>query len=211
MIASTVYGVILNDREEQTRLADAFAAPPYEAPPQAPVVYIKPRSCLAPPDVSIVLSPDLPEVELAATISLLFGRDLSRGDESDAAEAIAAACLAIDVSEPHADYYRPAISQRCRDGFLPLGRFGAVPTGAGLAISTRIDGVEVHRWSLDRLVRPAMQLAAELSGFMTFAAGDLLLVGLPGDAPRAGPGARISVAAAGLPTLETAIAVTVPV
>ncbi|MDB5461060.1 MAG: 5-oxopent-3-ene,2,5-tricarboxylate decarboxylase [Caulobacteraceae bacterium] len=204
MIAGTAYGVALNDRRQLERMSAAFAEAPYRAPPAAPVLYIKPRTSFGTGGAPVPLPADLEQIEAAATVGLLFARDLTGAAPDEVRAAVGAACLALDVSEPHDNYYRPAIRERCRDGFLPLGRFAALPQDLG-EIVTRIDGREVHRWSLDRLVRPLEALCAELSGFMTLRAGDLLLVGLPGDAPRARRGQSIAVRAEGLPALDTVV------
>ena len=119
-----------------------------------------------------------------------------------ALDCVAGACLALDISEPEASYYRPTIRQRCRDGFLPLGRPGAFdPALLQTDIETTINGVAVHNWSMRRLVRDAATLICDISSFMTLAAGDVLLVGLPHDAPRAGSGDQVRVACAGLAPL----------
>lgn len=200
-IAGTIYGVILNDEAEQSRLAPAFAEKPYGAPPRAPVVYIKPRACVRMTHAAVPLPADVAELEAAPTLALLFARDACGIDERAAMSCIGGACLALDVSIPQPDYYRPAIAQRCRDGFLPLGGFAAPVRSAEMV--TRVDGVEVHRWSTDRLVRGIPALIRDLAAFMTLRAGDLLLVGLPGDAPRVRGGQSVRVAADGLPTLST--------
>ncbi len=203
-IAGTIYGVILNDSAELSRLAPAFTEKPYQAPPRAPVVYIKPRACLRLGDASVPVPAEFPELEAAPTLALLFARDVCGVDEGSAMSHVGAACLALDISVPQANYYRPAIAQRCRDGFLPLGGFGAPAGSADMA--TSVDGVEVHRWSTDRLLRAIPTLIRDLTAFMTLRAGDLLLVGLPGDAPRVRIGQSVSVAASGLPTLATVFA-----
>jgi 5-oxopent-3-ene-1,2,5-tricarboxylate decarboxylase/2-hydroxyhepta-2,4-diene-1,7-dioate isomerase len=46
-------------------------------------------------------------------------------------------------------------------------------------------------------------LIVDVSAYMTLRAGDLLLVGLPGDAPTAGVGREITVRSEGLPDLAT--------
>lgn len=186
MVDGTVYGVILNDRQELAALAQAFAQPPYAAPPKAPVLYIKPRNSFAGDTSAVALAAEIGEVTAAATLALRFGP----------AGRPTGARLALDLSEPHTSYYRPAIRERCRDGFLPLGAPGPLPTGAE-TIVTHINDREAHRWSLDRLARSIDDLVAEIAGFMSFQPGDLLLVGLPGDAPRAGRGDRIAIACAG--------------
>lgn len=204
-IAGTIYGVVLNDGREREALAAAFGDAPYKAPPEAPVVYIKPRLCATTAGAPVPLPEDTDALQVSATVALLFARDVCRTDAADALKGVAAACLALDVSVPEASYYRPAVAQRCRDGFLPVGRFADVPA-TWAEVTTLIDGERAHSWSLDRLVRPAAQLIADLSQFMTLKAGDVLLVGLPGDAPTARAGQRIRVEGAGLPPLETIIA-----
>ena len=202
MISGTAYGVVLNDSDEVARLSVQMSEKPYEHPPVAPVVYIKPRTCFAPWSAPVTLDADIAEVSIGATVGVLFGRDATRITPEQARAHIASACLAIDVHVPHGSYYRPAIAQRCRDGFLPLGAFDRLPESIG-PIVTSVDGREVHRWSLDRLVRPIEQLIGELSDFMTLRAGDLLLIGLPGDAALTGSGRAVTVSAEGLPTLST--------
>ncbi len=189
-ISGTAYGVVLNDRAEREALAAALVEKPYQSPPQAPVIYIKPGPCLSSGGAPVPVPVEAPELTVAATVALLFGTG-----------GVAAAALALDVSLPGGDYYRPDIARRCRDGFLPLGAFGnpALPD----EIVTFVDGAEVHRWRLERLVRDAGRLIADLSSFMTLRPGDLLLVGLPGDPPTARAGQSIRVQAAGLPDLST--------
>jgi len=202
MIAGNIYGVVLNDRPQLARMADAFAMPPYKKPPEAPVLYIKTRNCLAPNGGDVVLDTGLAQVEAAATLGLLFGRPATNVSREGALDCVAGACLALDVSEPEASYYRPTVRQRCRDGFLPLGGFAAFdPKILEASIRTSVNGAAVHTWSAERLARDAAPLIADISQFMTLAAGDLLLIGLPHDAPRAGLGDTVQIACAGLPSL----------
>jgi len=204
MISGTAYGVVLNDSEEVAALRPAFADAPYKAAPVSPVVYIKPRSCFSFRGAPVPLEPEFTQLSIAPTLAILFGRDASNVSASIAFAHISAACLALDVASTRDGYYRPAIAQTCRDGFLPLGAFAPLP-GRPDEIVTRIDEQIAHRWKLSRLVRPAATLIAELSTYMTFRAGDALLVGLPGDAPVAKLGQTIQVSAPGLPPLTTRI------
>ena len=194
MIAGTVYGVVLNDQAQRGALAEAFGQKPYVAPPRAPVLYVKPRNCWRFDGAAVTVPSELAEVEVAATVALLFG---------DAPGVPVAAALALDVCEPHASFYRPAIRQRCRDGFLPVGDFAAYDLDALVSggIVTWVDGVEAHRWSLARLVRDIPELIDEVCDFMTLENGDVLLVGLAGDAPRVAAGQEVRVEHEGLPTL----------
>lgn len=204
MISGTAYGVVLSDRDEIAALGSALHEAPYKAPPVWPVVYIKPRTCFGFAGAPIPLEPDFTQLSIAPTLAVLFERDASNVSANTALAHIGAACLALDVATSRESYYRPAIAQSCRDGFLPLGAFAPLPRRPE-EIVTRIDEQIAHRWNLSRLVPPAATLIAELSSYMTFRAGDVLLVGLPGDAPNAKLGQTIQVSAAGLPTLTTRI------
>jgi 5-oxopent-3-ene-1,2,5-tricarboxylate decarboxylase/2-hydroxyhepta-2,4-diene-1,7-dioate isomerase len=202
MIAGNIYGVVLNDRPQLAQMAGNFAMPPYKKLPEAPVLYIKTRNCLTFNDSNVMLDADLAQVEVAATLGLLFGRAATKVSREDAFDCVAGACIALDISEPEASYYRPTVRQRCRDDFLPLGGFTAFnPEFLEAGISTSVNGVGVHSWSSERLARDAATLIADISSFMTLAAGDLLLVGLPHDAPRAKPGDTVRVECTGLPSL----------
>jgi 5-oxopent-3-ene-1,2,5-tricarboxylate decarboxylase/2-hydroxyhepta-2,4-diene-1,7-dioate isomerase len=201
MIAGNIYGVVLNDRPQLAQMAASFAMPPYKAAPQAPVLYIKTRNCLA-LGSDIMLDPDLTQVEIAATLGLMFGRAATKISRENALDCVASVCVALDISEPEASYYRPTVRQRCRDGFLPLGHPGVFDRALlTTSIETSINGTPVHRWSPQRLARDAASLITDISSFMTLTAGDLLLIGLPHDAPRAGPGDEVRVECAGLAPL----------
>jgi len=200
-VAGNIYGVVLNDREERERLAPHFHEKPYGAPPQAPVVYMKPLSSLARGPVGI---PAATGLVAAATIAVLIARDTGGVDERDVPGCLGGAALALDLSLPAASYYRPAIAQRNGDGRLALGAFAA-PVLPGGAIRLKADGETIHQWRLDRLERPLERLIADLGAFLTLKAGDALLVGLPGDAPVVEPNCKLlRVEADTLPPLEIA-------
>jgi 5-oxopent-3-ene-1,2,5-tricarboxylate decarboxylase / 2-hydroxyhepta-2,4-diene-1,7-dioate isomerase len=200
-IAGHIYGVVLNDRAELEQLAASFGEAPYNAPPKAPVVYMKPRSTVA----SGLVRVRADEVLVAApTLALLMARDASHCSVETALDCVGAVCLAVDFSLPQANYYRPAISFKNGDGCLALGDWEPVMFPS--AISTQIDGKQVHSWQLDRLQRTPAELVADLSAFMTLRAGDVLLIGLPGDAPQVSAGQTMSVSAQSLQTLDIGLA-----
>lgn len=186
-----IYGVILNDSRELARLAPAFQEKPYLAPPTAPVVYMKPASTMS--HGTVRLKPGQAAIA-ATTLALLIARDATGVRPEQAMGCVGAAALAIDITYPQADYYRPAVAQRNADTFLVMGDWGS-PALAD-RITTMIDGQAAHSWSLDRLARSPNKLIADISAFLTLRAGDVLLVGLPGDAPQVGAGVTLRAEAA---------------
>jgi 5-oxopent-3-ene-1,2,5-tricarboxylate decarboxylase / 2-hydroxyhepta-2,4-diene-1,7-dioate isomerase len=197
-IVGNIYGVVLNDRREVERLNAEFKKKPYDASPKAPVVYMKPRTSLSGDPVNHPAQ----SLNCAPTLAMLFAHDAVRVSLETALDYVGATALAIDVSIPQASYYRPAIAERNADGFLVLGVW-QVPSWPD-EIVTAIDGEPAHQWRFDTLVRSPAQLIAELSAFMALRAGDVLLAGLPGDAPKLASGQGAVVSAKGFPDLHLA-------
>jgi 5-oxopent-3-ene-1,2,5-tricarboxylate decarboxylase / 2-hydroxyhepta-2,4-diene-1,7-dioate isomerase len=202
----TAYGALLNHRAALAALGDAVHAAPYKAPPKAPVLYIKPRNTLAGHGDPIVVPADAGELEIGATLGIVIGRDACRVAEADALACVAGYTICNDVSVPHASFYRPSLRFKCRDGFLPIGpwvvaaRHVADPNA--LAVRVSIDGQLVQQTSTAGMQRPVARLIAELSAFMTLAAGDLLMLGVAAGAPRARAGQRVRIHIDGIGSLE---------
>ncbi|KWF62262.1 2-hydroxyhepta-2,4-diene-1,7-dioate isomerase [Burkholderia multivorans] len=202
----TVYGALLNERAALAALGDAVHAAPYGRPPQAPVLYIKPANTHAPDGAAVVVPAGVEALEIGASVAVVFARRATRVPAARALDYVHGFTLASDVSVPHPDYYRPAVRFKCRDGFCPLGP-AIVPVSAladvdAIALSVRIDGEVVARTSTATLIRPVRELIADISAFMSFDAGDVLLLGVAGGAPHARVGSTIEIAADGIGTLR---------
>ncbi|MEA1672796.1 fumarylacetoacetate hydrolase family protein [Nitrospirillum sp. BR 11163] len=209
-IDGTVYGVALNNRNEIACLATSFAAAPYKEPPQAPVLYVKPLNTHLAHGGVVSIPAEIPEIEPAAAIAIIFDRDTSRVSEADAMSHVAGYTLALDLSRPTDSYYRPPIVEKCRDGFLPIGPW-LVPAGdigdpLSLSVSLEVDSVAMGDLCLRDLARPVWRLIADISDFMTFRRGDVLLTGLTPPGARARVGSSISAVATGLGRLDCTIA-----
>jgi 5-oxopent-3-ene-1,2,5-tricarboxylate decarboxylase/2-hydroxyhepta-2,4-diene-1,7-dioate isomerase len=204
-VAGSVFGVALNDRRQVERLADAFRAPPYRAPPRAPVLYIKPPNTWCGHGGAVPVPGHCERLAVAATVGIVIGRSACRVAPADALDHVLGYTLAIDVSEPQDDFFRPAIRQQCRDGFLPIGPWvvdrADAPPPDGLSVELEIGG-RSHGWSLAELIRPIPELIAEISDFMTLAEGDVLLPGLPAGRVAARVGDTLTARAAGLGRLD---------
>lgn len=200
---AAVYGVIMNDRTSQARLGDAAAQPPYKGLPTAPVLYIKPRNTWARGGQVITLPAGESRVEVGAVLGLCMGLDATNVSPQTALDCVDACVLAADLSLPHAEYFRPAIRQKCFDGALPMRLMAACPTDiAGLVLRSYIDDVLVDERALADLLRGPAQLLADVSSFMTLRCGDVLLTGVIYQAPLAHAGSRIRIEASGAESLE---------
>ncbi|AOJ04292.1 2-hydroxyhepta-2,4-diene-1,7-dioate isomerase [Burkholderia mayonis] len=202
----TVYGALLNDRGALAALGDAVHAPPYNKPPQAPVLYVKPANTHVGDGAAVVVPAGVDALEIGATVGVVFARRTTRVPVERALDFVIGFTLASDVSVPHPDYYRPAVRFKCRDGFCPLGPAIVARASIGdpdaLAVTVRVDGERRYEASTANLIRPVAQLIADVSAFMSFDAGDVLLVGVGPNAPRAAAGSAIEIEAPGLGVLR---------
>jgi 5-oxopent-3-ene-1,2,5-tricarboxylate decarboxylase/2-hydroxyhepta-2,4-diene-1,7-dioate isomerase len=141
-------------------------------------------------------------------IALVIDKTASRVRPTDALDFVGGLALCNDVSIPYDSHYRPAIKQRCRDGFCPIGP--TVPRPADLdpdrlEVVIEINGAIRSRSTGGDLVRGARQLLTEVSRFITFEPGDWLALGEPHDAPLAGPRGRVRIVVPELGALENQI------
>jgi len=187
---NAVYGVALNFRAELDSLGEQLHRDPYKKPPVAPVLYLRPRNTWNENGAAIRLPADAQELKMAGTVGVVIG-----------AGFVAAGFVVInDVSIPHASYYRPAIKQRCRNGFCVIG--SDITDRHPGEIRTWINGELCCRASLADLVRPIDRLIADIGEFLTLQPGDIVLAGEPYDAPLARLGDRVRVEIDELPALE---------
>jgi 5-oxopent-3-ene-1,2,5-tricarboxylate decarboxylase/2-hydroxyhepta-2,4-diene-1,7-dioate isomerase len=192
-----VYGVILNDRRSLQVYGARMGAPPHGKPPVAPILSIKPYNTHVGHQAVVELPAGIERVEVGATVGIVFGATAARTNEHNALEAVAGYTLAIDLSAPKADLYRPPIVEKCWDGSLPIGPWiverNDVLNPGRLELRTSIGGKLVDTRSLDDLVRPILRLITDVTEFMSLLPGDVLLVGYPLDVPTAGAGDVIAV------------------
>ena len=192
-----VYGAALNFRGVRELLEPAFHGPPHNAPPRAPVLYIKPRNTWLPHRCPVPLPADVEAVEIGATLGVIIGRDATRMSRERAAEVIAGYTIVNDVTLPGAGLFRPPLRAKCRDGFCPVGPWviprDALPAPEALGIRAFVNGELRMQNTTAQLHRDVASLIAEVTEFMTLRAGDLLAVGVPENPPLARAGDEMAV------------------
>jgi 5-oxopent-3-ene-1,2,5-tricarboxylate decarboxylase/2-hydroxyhepta-2,4-diene-1,7-dioate isomerase len=205
-LSGAVYGALLNHASARAALGDAASRPPYGAPPDAPVLYIKPRNTLGLSGSAVRIPVGAPELEVGACLGLVIGRTACRVSESRALDYVAGYLIVADVSIPHSSYYRPSIRFKARDGYCPLGPAvtarAAVANPDTLTLRTHLDGALVQTASTADLIRPAGRLLADVTEFMTLAPGDVLALGAAAPAPRVRSGQTVTIDIHGLGSLS---------
>jgi 5-oxopent-3-ene-1,2,5-tricarboxylate decarboxylase/2-hydroxyhepta-2,4-diene-1,7-dioate isomerase len=213
-LSGTVYGTLLNHRSALEALAGQLDSPPYNAPPRAPVLYLKPRNTLAADADAVEVPSMVEELEVGACLGIVLGRTASRVSEASALDHVAGFLIVNDVSVPHASYYRPAVRLKARDGFCPLGPRVTPRASAGnpdaLTIRTYVDGALVQTASTADLVRSVSRLLADVTEFMSLAPGDVLAAGAAAPAPRVRAGQSVAIEIDGLGRLANRFVAEVP-
>lgn len=202
----TVYGTLLNYRGALAALGEAVHKPPYKAPPKAPVLYIKPANTWIGDGAPIPVPSDAEALQMGAALGVVIGRTACRVPVDAALDYVAGYTVVNDVSVPHDSFYRPSIRLKCRDGFCPIGATlverERVPNPDALAVRVFVDGVLRQQNTTANLIRSTARLIADITEFMTLSAGDVLLTGVPENAPLARAGQRVAIEIEGVGRLE---------
>ncbi len=208
-VRGTVYGTLLNDKSALAALGDQVNAPPYKAPPQAPILYIKPRNTLVGHGAHVVVPSDVLALEMGATLGVVMGRTASNVRAENALSYVAGYTVVNDISAPHASFYRPSMRFKCRDGFCPMGPTvvprEAIANPDALRVTVALDGVVVQETSTAERLRAIAQLLAEVTEFMTLHPGDVISIGVAAGAPLARVGQRVSISIEGVGVLENTL------
>jgi 5-oxopent-3-ene-1,2,5-tricarboxylate decarboxylase/2-hydroxyhepta-2,4-diene-1,7-dioate isomerase len=180
--------------------------PPYGGPPQAPVLYIKPRNTLAGHGDAVVIPSGVEELEVTPCLGVVIGQPACNVSRARAKEVIGGYVIVNDVSVPHADYYRPAIRMKCRDGFCPIGPSvvpGALIGNPGaLKVRVFVDERLQSSASSADLVAPVEQILSDVTEFMTLSPGDVLAIGIGFPRPRVRAGQRVRIEIENVGSLE---------
>jgi 5-oxopent-3-ene-1,2,5-tricarboxylate decarboxylase/2-hydroxyhepta-2,4-diene-1,7-dioate isomerase len=193
----TVYGTLLNFRDEVEAWASKMNEAPYKAPPKAPVLYVKPANTWSADGAAIAVPAGAVQVEVGATIAMVI----------QAPGSVAGYVLMNDLSLPHASFFRPPVKFKCLDGFLGIGSTLVRDAGdpSTFTLEVRINGALKQSVAFAGLVRNPKQLLADVSDFMTLGAGDVLMLGCDLGRPLAQAGDRIEISAPGFGTLTNTL------
>jgi len=203
-----VYGLLLNDTASLRDLGDAMHAPPYMAPPSAPVMYMKPRNTWAADGDAIALPAGVDVACAGGALGVVIGRKASRVSEGHALAHVAGYVAVNDVFLPHSDFLRPQLERRCRDGFCTMSA-PAAPAGGidpdRVLVRVLVNGEVRQSASTASLVRPIARVIADISEFLTLDPGDTVLAGVPLGAPEIRRGDVVAVEIDGVGRVENPV------
>ncbi len=209
-LSGTVLAPAFNDPTALAALGDAVHQPPYKAPPQAPVLYLKPRHTLVGHGMPMAAPTDGGEWLLGAALAMVIGRPACRVTQDQALKHVAGWTLVADLSLPLDSYYRPAVHMKARDGSCLIGPqvvpASALADPAAAVLHVDIDDRPAHLVRCAVMQRSAARLIQDASEFMTLHAGDVLLLGVAAELPRVKAGQRFAIACESIGRLEGQVA-----
>ncbi|WP_106497968.1 fumarylacetoacetate hydrolase family protein [Lentibacillus sp. Marseille-P4043] len=208
-LSGTIYGTLLNYQGVYEALESSMNKDPYKKPPKAPILYIKPTNTQISAEAAIPMPNHVSELEMGAALGIVISKQASKVKEEEALDYVFGYTIVNDVSIPHDSVYRPAIKEKARDGFCPVGPWimerDAIENPDELAISVSINGELKQENNTKNLIRSVRKLLADVTSFMTLYAGDTLMVGVPEHAPLAKENDHVQIEIAGIGTLKNTI------
>ncbi|MGE6488672.1 fumarylacetoacetate hydrolase family protein [Paenisporosarcina sp. NPDC076898] len=208
-VTGTVYGTLLNFHGALERLGDSVNDKPYLAPPVAPVLYIKPANTFNRYGAGIPVPENESHLEMGAALGIVIGKTAVGLTQETAMDYVAGYSIVNDVSVPHATFFRPAVQHKCRDGFCPIGPWiidrDELKNPDDVTIRVYINDELKQENSTNNLIRPVARLLVDVTEFMTLSPGDVLLVGVPEDAPLATTGDKVRIEIEGVGSLENVL------
>jgi len=208
-ITGTVFGTLLNYKGALEKLGNAVYEEPYSLPPISPVLYIKPMNTFNRHGADIPMPIGISKLEMGAALGIVIGKKAVSVDEENALTYVKGFTIVNDISVPHESVYRPAVQHNARDGFCPIGPWiidrDEVDNPDDLNIRVFINDKLQQENSTSNLIRSVSRLLADVTEFMTLSPGDVLLVGVPEDAPQAELGDKVRIEIAGIGSLENII------
>lgn len=208
-VTGTIFGTLLNYKGALESLGEAVHEKPHNAPPIAPILYIKPANTFNRYGGEIPMPEEISELEVGAALGIVISKQATCVSEEEALDYIAGYTVVNDVSVPHESVYRPAVQHKSRDGFCPVGPWivdrEAVANPDNLAIRVFINDELRQENNTENLIRPVAKLLSDVTDYMTLSAGDVLLIGVPENSPVVKVGDNIRVEIENVGSLENKV------
>ena len=192
MNPNTVYGSLMHHRAEWEALGERAHEAPYNKPPQAPVLYIKPANTFSAFGQTLHLPHGADRIQARCCVGMIcepFDAPTLMESVQYATENIAntrQTALLCDFSLEQPSFYRPPLRFNALDGSLALPQtWIAQPLDAlhTARIETWVNGQCVHSYRAAGWIATAPEQWQSVSDFIAWETGDVLMMGCPSDAP----------------------------
>ena len=205
----TAYGTLLNVKDAYQELEPHMKNKPYQKPPEAPILYIKPRNTYNQHKGIIWLPKETERLRTGPSLGIVIGKTAKSIVEDDAMDYIQGYTIVNDISIEHDSLYRPPIRFNARDGFCPIGpdvkKASLVTDPHNLRIDVYINEQLSHTSYTSELIRSIPALLTDVTEFMTLYPGDILMVGVSHNPPVIHDGDLVRVTIEQIGSLENQV------
>ncbi|WJR32214.1 fumarylacetoacetate hydrolase family protein [Mycobacteroides immunogenum] len=185
----------------------AHAAEMGGAPPESPVIFIKPNTSIIGPGLPIQLPPSASEVHHEGELAIVIGRPCKDVPAARAAENILGYTIGNDVSaRDHQRTDGQWTRAKGHDTFCPLGPWIVTDLDpSDLEIRTEVNGEVRQRSRTSLLLHDVGAIVEWVSAVMTLLPGDVILTGTPEGVGPIVDGDTVSVTIEGIGTLSNPV------
>ena len=176
------------------------------APPESPVVFLKPSTSVIGPGDAIQLPRDSERVDHEAELGIVIGRLCREVPRERARDVILGYTCGNDVT---ARDHQAADGQWTRgkghDTFCPLGPWVETELPDDVAVRCRVDGEVRQDGRTAQLIHDVPAVIEWITRFMTLLPGDVVLTGTPAGVGPLTAGSSVSVTVEGIGTLTNPV------
>jgi 2-keto-4-pentenoate hydratase/2-oxohepta-3-ene-1,7-dioic acid hydratase in catechol pathway len=196
----------------RAHVAESLSVAPGGAPPEQPVLFLKPPSALIGSGDLIRYPAGVTRLDPEAELAIVIGHRARRVRADDALDHVAGFTCFNDVS---ARNYQKQDGQWARakgfDTFAPVGPWVAVGlSSARLGVECRVNGETRQRGNTSDLLFPVPFLVSFISHVMTLEPGDVIATGTPAGIAPVQVGDEIEVEVEGVGVLRNRVAAAEP-
>jgi 2-keto-4-pentenoate hydratase/2-oxohepta-3-ene-1,7-dioic acid hydratase in catechol pathway len=176
------------------------------APPEQPVVFLKPSTSVIGPGDAIALPRNSDRVDHEAELAVVIGRLCRDVPRERAFDVVLGYTCGNDVTaRDHQKQDGQWTRAKGHDTFCPLGPWVETELSADVAVRCTVDGELRQDGRTSQLLHDVPAIIEWVTAFMTLLPGDVILTGTPAGVGPITAGATVSVSIEGIGTLSNPV------
>lgn len=214
--AGKIVAVAKNYEDHRKEMAGAMGsgAAGDQRPPEDPVVFLKPSTCLVHDGGEIVLPPGVANVHWETELALVMGKTLRRaGSDAEALDAVLGYAVFLDMTarDLQAEAKRTGMPWTLGKGMDTFGPIGDVapaaqsPAWDAMTLELRVNGEVRQRSATREMIHPVPKILRHVSRYITLEPGDVVATGTPAGVAACKPGDVLEASIPGVSTLRVRV------
>lgn len=183
-------------------------------PPEDPVVFLKPSTCLLHDGGTLRLPPGVANVHWETELAIVVGREMRDVPEARALEHVLGYAVFLDMTarDLQAEAKKagmPWALSKGMDGFGPISEVvpaAQAPAWNAMALALKVNGELRQRASTGAMIHGVPRLLSWVSRYMSLEPGDVVATGTPAGVGACRPGDVLEAELSGVATLRVRVA-----